>query len=350
MAISIPLATCAAYSFSRFRMWGERAMLVTILATQFVPAVVIVLPFFLMFRSLGMLDTRPALILVDTAIVMPFAVWMIKGFVDGIPLETEEAALVDGSTRLQVLRRVVLPMAAPGIITAAIFAFIISWNEFLFALILTRRDAVTLPVGLQLFNGQEGHAVAPAVRRRAADHGADDRAGAAGAEALRSGHDHGSGSLMAQVVLKDVEKRWASFVAVARQSLTVTDGEFLVLLGPSGCGKTTTMRMVAGLEEPSGGEIWIGDRCVNDVMPKDRDIAMVFQNYGLYPHLTVGENIAYPLRVRGVRAPTARCGWPRRRARWSWATCCTAARGSCRAGSGSAWRWPAPSCARRRCS
>ena len=105
---------------------------------------------------------------------------------------------------------------------------------------------------------------------------------------------------MAQVVLKDVEKRWAGFVAVARQSLTVADGEFLVLLGPSGCGKTTTMRMVAGLEEPSSGEIWIGGRCVNDVMPKDRDIAMVFQNYGLYPHLTVGENIAYPLRVRGV--------------------------------------------------
>ena len=105
---------------------------------------------------------------------------------------------------------------------------------------------------------------------------------------------------MARVVLKEVEKRWASFVAVARQSLTVADGEFLVLLGPSGCGKTTTMRMVAGLEEPSGGEIWIGDRCVNQVMPKDRDIAMVFQNYGLYPHLTVSENIAYPLRVRGV--------------------------------------------------
>ena len=105
---------------------------------------------------------------------------------------------------------------------------------------------------------------------------------------------------MANVVLRDVEKRWGGFVAVARQSLSVADGEFLVLLGPSGCGKTTTMRMVAGLEEPSGGEIWIGERCVNDVMPKDRDIAMVFQNYGLYPHLSVGENIAYPLRVRGV--------------------------------------------------
>jgi multiple sugar transport system permease protein len=154
--LAIPLATCAAYSFSRFRLVGERAMMVTILATQFVPAVVIVLPFFLMFRDAGILDTKLALILVDLAIVMPFATWMIKGFIDGIPLETEEAALVDGSTRLQVIRNVVLPMAAPGIVTAGIFSFIISWNEFLFALILTRRDAVTLPVGLQLFNAEEG--------------------------------------------------------------------------------------------------------------------------------------------------------------------------------------------------
>ncbi len=154
--VAIPLATCAAYSFSRFRLRGERALLITILATQFVPAVVIVIPFFLMFRGLGLLDTRFALILVDIAIVMPFAVWMVKGFVDGIPIETEEAALVDGSTRLQVIRNIVLPMAAPGIVTASIFSFIIAWNEFLFALILTRRNAVTLPVGLQFFNGEAG--------------------------------------------------------------------------------------------------------------------------------------------------------------------------------------------------
>lgn len=154
--VALPLATCAAYAFSRFRLAGERVMLVTILATQFVPAVVIVLPFFLMFRQFGLLDTRLALILVDIAIVMPFATWMIKGFIDGIPIETEEAAMVDGSTRLQVIRNVVIPMAAPGIITAGIFSFIIAWNEFLFALILTRRDALTLPIGLQLFNGEEG--------------------------------------------------------------------------------------------------------------------------------------------------------------------------------------------------
>ncbi len=108
---------------------------------------------------------------------------------------------------------------------------------------------------------------------------------------------------MARVVLKDLTKRWGEFVGVDNQSLEIRDKEFLVLLGPSGCGKTTTMRMIAGLEEPTEGEVWIGDRMVNDDLPKDRDVAMVFQNYGLYPHMTVFENIAYPLKVRGVQKP-----------------------------------------------
>ncbi len=154
--LAIPIATSAAYSFSRFKLRGETAMLVMILATQFVPAVVIILPFFVMYRDLGLLDTRLGLILVNLAIVMPFAIWMIKGFIDGIPLETEEAAMVDGSSRLQVITNIVLPMAAPGLLTAAIFCFIIAWNEFLFALILTNKDAVTLPIGLALFKAEEG--------------------------------------------------------------------------------------------------------------------------------------------------------------------------------------------------
>ena len=156
VAIAIPVATCAAYSFSRFRLKGELTMLVLILATQFVPAVVIVLPFFVMFRDIGLLDTRVGLIMVNLAIVMPFAIWMIKGFIDGIPIDTEEAALVDGSTRLQVIKNIVLPLAAPGLITSGIFCFIIAWNEFLFALILTNKDAVTLPIGLALFKAEEG--------------------------------------------------------------------------------------------------------------------------------------------------------------------------------------------------
>ena len=156
VVLAIPIATMAAYSFSRFRLTGETAMLVVILATQFVPAVVIILPFFVMFRDIGILDTRIGLILVNLAIVMPFAIWMIKGFIDGIPLDTEEAAMVDGSSRLQVIRNIVLPMAAPGLLTAGIFCFIIAWNEFLFALILTNKDAVTLPIGLALFKAEEG--------------------------------------------------------------------------------------------------------------------------------------------------------------------------------------------------
>ena len=105
---------------------------------------------------------------------------------------------------------------------------------------------------------------------------------------------------MASVTLKGITKRWNECVAVKDLSLLIEDQEFLVLLGPSGCGKTTTMRMIAGLEEPSHGEVFIGDRKVNDDLPKDRDVAMVFQNYGLYPHLSVYENIRYPLKVRKV--------------------------------------------------
>ena len=105
---------------------------------------------------------------------------------------------------------------------------------------------------------------------------------------------------MARIQLKDLVKTWGASVGVKRMSLDIADGEFLVLLGPSGCGKTTTMRMVAGLEDPTSGEIWIGDRCVNTLEPKDRDVAMVFQSYGLYPNMTVYENISFPLRIRGT--------------------------------------------------
>jgi len=105
---------------------------------------------------------------------------------------------------------------------------------------------------------------------------------------------------MARVAVKELVKRFGKVVAVDHVSFEARDGEFLVLLGPSGCGKTTTLRMIAGLETPDEGEIYIGDRLVNDLPPKDRDVAMVFQNYALYPHMKVYDNIAFPLRVRKV--------------------------------------------------
>jgi ABC-type sugar transport system ATPase subunit len=106
---------------------------------------------------------------------------------------------------------------------------------------------------------------------------------------------------MATLTLRDLHKRYPQgFHAVRGISLDIRDGEFLVLVGPSGCGKSTTLRMVAGLEEATSGEIRIGDRLVNDVAPGDRDIAMVFQNYALYPHLSVRENMAFGLKMRGT--------------------------------------------------
>ncbi len=104
---------------------------------------------------------------------------------------------------------------------------------------------------------------------------------------------------MAEVVLKNIDKLYENgFHAVRDLNLDIADGEFLVLVGPSGCGKSTALRMVAGLEDISGGDLFIGDRRVNDLPPQDRDIAMVFQSYALYPHMSVADNIAYGLKLR----------------------------------------------------
>ena len=102
---------------------------------------------------------------------------------------------------------------------------------------------------------------------------------------------------MAEVKLKNITKKYGDVVAVKNMSLNIPHNEFLVLVGPSGCGKSTTLRMIDGLEEISGGEIYIGDQVVNEKDPKDRNISMVFQNYALYPHMTVEENLGFSLKI-----------------------------------------------------
>ena len=105
---------------------------------------------------------------------------------------------------------------------------------------------------------------------------------------------------MAQVRLENVSKQFDDVTAIKQMTLDIPDREFMILLGPSGCGKSTLLRMISGLEDPTAGEVWIGDQMVNDVEPKNRDVAMVFQSYALYPHKTVRANIEFPLKVRGV--------------------------------------------------
>lgn len=155
--ISTPLAMMAAYAFSRYRFRGNNALLVWVLTTQFIPSVVVAVPFFNLFRTLGLVDTRTGLIILNLSFVLPYAIWMIKGFVDAMPVELEEAALVDGCTEAQMIRRVVVPLVLPGVIVAAVFSFIAAWNEFLFAFIMTRTEAArTLQIGLTNTNTSEG--------------------------------------------------------------------------------------------------------------------------------------------------------------------------------------------------
>ena len=155
---------------------------------------------------------------------------------------------------------------------------------------------------------------------------------------------------MAEIEIRDVSKRYRDgTVAVHDLSLDIADGEFTVLVGPSGCGKTTLLRMIAGLEEITAGSIRIGDRVVNDLTPKDRDIAMVFQNYALYPHMTVARNMGFALRRAKVPADgDPPQGGAARPTCWGSPTSSSASPATSPAASASAWPWGARSSATRR--
>jgi multiple sugar transport system permease protein len=143
--LAVALGTMSAYAFSRFRMKAKDDILFFILSTRMLPPVVLVIPIFLLFTALYLMDSYTGMILLYTAFNLGFAVWMMKGFIDEIPKEYEEAALCDGYSRLQVFRKIILPQASTGMAATAIFCLITSWNEFVFSLILTSSIARTAP-------------------------------------------------------------------------------------------------------------------------------------------------------------------------------------------------------------
>lgn len=139
------LGTAAAYAFSRFRVPLKDDLLFFILSTRMMPPIAVAIPIFLMFRNLGLSDTHLGMILLYTAVNLSLSVWLLKGFIDEIPIEYEEAALIDGYTRFQAFTKVVLPQAATGIASTAIFCLIFAWNEYAFAVLLTSGTAQTAP-------------------------------------------------------------------------------------------------------------------------------------------------------------------------------------------------------------
>lgn len=153
---AVSLGTIAAYAFSRFEVKGKNDLLFFILSTRMLPPIVVVIPLFLMYRALHLVDTHLGLVLLYTTFNVSFAVWLMKGFIDEIPREYEEAAMVDGYSRFQAFVKVVLPQSITGIVASAVFCFITAWNEFAFALILTTEKARTAPPSIPMVLGSTG--------------------------------------------------------------------------------------------------------------------------------------------------------------------------------------------------
>ena len=159
MVVTVVLATFAGYALSRLRFKARYPILISVLVTQMFPMVVLLIPLYILYVKLSLLNTYAGLVLAYTSFALPFGVWMIKGFIDSVPVEVEEAAMVDGCSRLGAMFRVVFPLAVPGIVATGIFAFLDAWNNLLFPLSLVNElDMKTLPPGIVLaFSGQFKH-------------------------------------------------------------------------------------------------------------------------------------------------------------------------------------------------
>ena len=343
--LSVVVAMFAAYAIARLDFPGKKVLLSLALAIAMFPQAALVGPLFNMWRNIGIYDTWIGLIIPYLTFALPLSIWTLSAFFRQIPWEMEQAAQVDGATTWQAFRKVIVPLAAPGVFTTAILTFFFCWNDFLFAISLTSTDrARTVPAALAFFTGASQFQ-SPITD----DHGGVGRrhhprrhpgAGLPAPDRRRPhlrrrqgliegidrhGRDHHASNI--------IKEYGDGFPAVNDVSLDIADGEFMILVGPSGCGKSTLLRMIVGLEDITSGDMIIGGKRVNDKAPRDRNLAMVFQNYALYPHLTVFENIAFPLRLQGKhsdeeirklvneaaetlelhRAPGAQAGQPLRR-------------------------------------
>ena len=311
----------AGYAFAKMTFPGKNLLFIVVLAALMVPFSAILIPLFFLVRDLGLINTYWALILPPLA--SPIGIFMMRQFIEGLPSDLENAARLDGCSEFDVYWRVVLPLVKPALVVLAVLTFLIQYTSFRLAPCCRgRRQHARVDDGdrdpAQHPLDQLGHDLG----RR--DHGHDpdhDRlpppaallhrgVPRGGAEAMSvatvhhgqatAGHhatERGDNVSPPAVELRGVTKRYGATTALARLSLTVGAQEFLVLLGPSGCGKSTLLKIIAGLEDATEGEIYITGRLVNYVPPKARNVAMVFQNYALYPHMTVEQNLAFPLKM-----------------------------------------------------
>lgn len=160
-AVTIGVSLLAAYGLTRFKFWGRGMLGFAILATRMLPPIATIVPMLLLMNALGLYDTHVGLGLAYLAVNVPFAVWMLRGFLEDVPIEVEEAAAMDGANRFQILTRVVLPLVTPGLMASSVYAFLLAWNDFTLALVLTARESKTLPLMVMSFFTAEGVAWGP---------------------------------------------------------------------------------------------------------------------------------------------------------------------------------------------
>jgi len=156
MAISVIFGSVASYGFTRFKFSGNKLLSIGILISRLIPPIALSIPIFLLMKKFALLDTHLALIIAHTTFNLAFAIWLMIPFFQRIPLELEDAARIDGCSHFSAFRKIFIPLAAPGLITTSIFCFILSWNEFLFALVLTSSEAKTAPLAISGYIGQFG--------------------------------------------------------------------------------------------------------------------------------------------------------------------------------------------------
>ena len=299
----IVISLLSAFAIVYFRFPGKMLFFWAIFLTLMLPVEVRIVPTYEVVANFGMLNSYSGLIL--PLVASATATFLFRQFFLTVPDELAEAARVDGASPMRFFIDILLPMSRTNIAALFVILFIYGWNQYLWPLL------VTTDPGNE--HHRHGHPADVPLGRRSGElaghHGdRDDGHAAAGsggpvhAEPVHQGPD-GDGEIMATVTLKDVRKSFGKTEVIHGVDAHVEDGEFIVIVGPSGCGKSTLLRMVAGLETVTSGAVSIDGRVVNDLEPMDRDIAMVFQNYALYPHMTVRANMAYGLKIAKVPKP-----------------------------------------------
>ena len=289
-----------AYTIARRKGRLSNVVYILFVVGIILPFQLAIIPLFVAMLHLGLVGNYAGMILLNVGLLMPLTVFLYTGFIRALPRDYEEAARVDGAGILRTYARVVFPLLWPITGTVAVLVGIIVWNEFFVALIFLAGSHYETRAGRPLrLCRRLCRPLEPDLRRGRDRDRTDPRLLPVCAAPPDPRVLGGREGLMAAVTLSGVGKVYPDGTrAVTELDLRIEDGELMVLVGPSGCGKTTTLRMTAGLEEITEGEIRIGDRLVNSLDPRQRDVAMVFQNYALYPHMSVFDNLAFPLRAR----------------------------------------------------